>query len=212
NFTSSLQNGHFYYFKAVAIRRDVRFTHTTERFPGLAPGEYISIASTVPTLEVVVPPLNHYYVHTLKAVINKNIQGSIGSYTWVSSYNACDSVRFTFKTPDNLEKKYELINFDVWEAIKGIPTAHSYSSHMNISHWLSDDLVQIVDYLAGAPGFNPSSSSQVLEDIRVFYMKDPSNPSSPVRVMAGGVPGTGYSDFTSLIPPSIPFGNARCMI
>ena len=104
------------------------------------------------------------------------------------------------------------MNSDVWEAVKPIPTAHGYSNYLSVTHWLSNPLVNIVDYAGISPSYNPGSNSQTLTDIKVYYFRDSANRDNPVRTIVGGVIGTGYSDYYSYVAPSLPFGNARCMI
>lgn len=212
NFNSGLQNNKFYYMKATAIRYDARFNYTAERFPGLSAGEYISQASATPTLSVVVPPTGHYYVHSKKAILDKNITGTVGNYDWNVSSAKCTARSASFKTPDNVSFQYKLMNSDVWEVVKPIPTAHGYSNYLSVTHWLSNPLVNIVDYAGISPSYNPGSNSQTLTDIKVYYFRDSANRDNPVRTIVGGVIGTGYSDYYSYVAPSLPFGNARCMI
>lgn len=212
SFNTGLQNGKFYYMKASAIRYDARFTHTATRFPGLLSGEYISLDSSTPILTVVVPPSGHYYVHAEKAIVDKFITGSQGNFTWVVSESKCISRTMALKNPDNVSYQYNLMNLNVWEAIKGIPTAHGYANHLSVAHWLSNPPALVDDYAIASTMYNPSSGSQTLSDISMFYFRDTTNRNAPVRMMVGGVPGTGNSDYFSLITPVLPFSNARCMI
>lgn len=198
--------------KAAAIRYHANFYHSATRFSGLSAGEYISIDSSTPVVRVTVPPVGHVYVHSENAIVDKLLTGSAGAYNWAVSNSRCSVRKALIRTPDEVEYTYKLMSLNAWEEIKGIPSAHLYP-YLSTSHWLSDAPVHISDFIAdGTPGYTPSANSQTLPDLKISYFRDSSNREAPVNLIAGGVIGTTYSDFLSLITPGMPFGNARCMI
>ena len=211
-FFSGLENSKFYYLKATAIRYHPSFNFTNERFPGLNAGEYVSQDLLTPTLKLAVPPLNHYYVHSEKAIIDKSITGNIANYTWTQSFNTCNGRTISLRSPEVKSYRYLLMNLNVWEAIKYIPGAHAYSSHLSTSHWLSDPLTNIDNHVNISSYYTPGSSSQLLQDVQMYYFRDTSNPDALVRQIAGGVMGQGVSDYWSFVAPALPWANPRCMI
>lgn len=212
NITSNLANGQYFYFMATAIRYDARFKYTTERFPGLQPGEYVSLGSGLASLKVMVPPTNHYYVHDQKKLVEKTINGGVTALTYAVAAKKCTDRSLNMKNPSTFNKKYLLMDFNLWQAIKGIPTAHGYANHLGVAHWLNDPLVSIPTILGGYPEYISTSDSQMLESYKYFYYRSPTNRSNPVRISVGGIPSTGVQDYTALVAPEILFGNARCMI
>lgn len=215
NFISGLSNSQFFYFRAVAIRKDTRFVDgTPKRFVGLNPGEYLSLATNLATpLKVLVPPLNHFYFHDQKMVVDKSLTGGVLNEPYSTSSNRCvNRTKLLVKDPSNLYYSYQLIRKTTWDLLLANPSATSYSNMTQIAHWLNEATVSIDTRCSGLPGFLAGQSSQMLDSSSVFYIRNSSNPSANVNQGIGGVPGTTVSNYQSYVDGTIGFASARCMV
>jgi hypothetical protein len=182
NFSVGMSNGSFYYYRAVAIRRDFRFT-IAERFSGLGPGEYLSLATSLATpLKVLVPPLNHFYFHNQKIIVEKSLHGGVAYDTHAVASNRCTSrPRVHLKSPGNVYRSYQLINLNIWDLLLSTPAATNYGSMKEISHWLSDPTTSIDTQCSAMPGFVPNNASQLLDSSFAFYFRNSANPAANVN-------------------------------
>jgi len=216
NFVSGLANGTYHYFRVVAIRKDVRFVDTSvpKRFVGLGAGEYLSAASNNATpLKVLVPPLNHYYFHAQKLLVEKNLTGGTAFDPYNTASSKCTTkTKVTIKDPSNIILPYQLIKLSTWSLLLGYPDATTYANMSQISHWVGDNTVSIDSMCSGLPGFTPGSSSQMLSSSSTFYIRNSSNPTFNVNQAVGGVPGTTYSNYMSYVDGSVGYASARCQV
>lgn len=214
-FLTGLGNGQFFYFRVLAIRKDIRFTDTApKRFIGLRPNEYLSYTSNNTTpLKVLVPPLNHAYFHQEKLVIDKNLHDGVTYANYSTASNKCTNrTKMSLKDPGSLYYSYALINIDAWELLLDHPYATNYNNMTQTSHWVSDPQVSVDSMCGGLPGFLPGQASQILSSSGVFYLRNSSNYSSLVNQVVGGVPGTSYSNYMSYVYGTTSFASSRCMV
>lgn len=214
-FTSGFVNGTFYFYRAVAIRYDARFAHSAARFNGLSSGRYLSTLSNLATVQgILMPPLNHFYFHTpTPVIVEKSLRGGQQVDKYATSSSRCTSTTVVLKNNGaNVVRGYSLINKSTWDRLVLTPAATSYNDFTRVAHWLSENITSIDARCSMLPNFIPGQASQTLESSSVFYIRSPGNPSAQVRTVAGGVPGTSYSGFTSYIAPEINFGSARCHV
>lgn len=213
NFNTGLSNGQYFWFRTIAIRKDLRFVDSApKRFVGLGAGEYLSATAATTTLKTLVPPVNHYYFHDKNILVEKSLANGIGYDSHAMATNRCTQKNVTLKNPGNVTYSYELINSNIWTDLVATPAATSYINMTQISHWVSDPLVSIDTKCAALPGFLPGMSSQTLESSYVFYIRNSTNPATNVNTAVGGVPGTSYSDYDSYIDGAIGYASARCMV
>jgi hypothetical protein len=213
--TTGLANGQFFYFRAVAIRKDSRFVDVApKKFIGLGAGEYLSLANNLAApLSVLVPPINHYYFHNQRIVVDKGLTGGIKFDTYAQATSTCSTrPRMILKNPGSLSYPYQLISKNAWNLVAPIPSATNYQNADQIFHWLSDPPISIDTTFMGLDGFLPNQASQLLEASSVFYLRNSANPNASVNQAMGGVPGTPNSNYFSLVDGTIPFGSARCMV
>lgn len=212
---TGLANGQFFYFRAVAIRKDSRFVDTApKKFLGLGAGEYLSLANNLATpLGALVPPINHYYFHDQKLVVDKSLTNGVQFETYSQSSARCTGrARMILKNPSAINYPYQLIKKSTWNLIAPIPSATNYIGSDQIFHWLADSPSSIDTTLGNLMGFLPNQASQLLESSKVFYIRNSSTPASSVNHAIGGIPGTTFSNFYSLVDGKIAFGSARCMV
>jgi hypothetical protein len=216
NFLSGLSNGTYFYFRVVAIRKDLRFNDnsTPKRFVGLIAGEYLSAANNNATpLKVLIPPLNHYYFHTQKLLVEKTLYGGTAFDQWATANNKCaNRTKLTVKDPSNIVLPYQLIRLSTWSLLLANPDATAYANMTQTAHWLGDNTVSIDAMCTGMPGYTPGTSSQMLTATSTFYIRNSSNPTLNVNQAVGGVPGTTYSNYMSYIDGAVGYGSARCMV
>lgn len=216
NFISGLSNGNYYYFRVVAIRKDLRFVDsgTPKRFLGLGAGEYLSAGTNnVTPLKVLIPPVGHYYFHTQKLLVDKNLTGGTAFDQWATASNKCVTrTKVTLKDPSNIILPYQLIRLSTWSLLLSFPDATSYPNMSQTAHWLGDGTVSIDSMCTGMPGYTPGTSSQMLSATSTFYIRNSSNPTLNVNQAVGGVPGTTYSNYMSYVDGAVGFGSARCMV
>jgi hypothetical protein len=213
--TTGLANGQFFYFRAVAIRKDSRFVDVApKKFIGLGAGEYLSLANNLAApLSVLVPPINHYYFHNQRIVVDKGLTGGVKFDTYAQATSTCSTrTRMILKNPGSLSYPYQLISKNAWNLVAPIPSATNYQNADQIFHWLSDPPISIDTTFMGLDGFLPNQASQLLEASSVFYLRNSANPNASVNQAIGGVPGTPNSNYFSLVDGTIPFGSARCMV
>jgi hypothetical protein len=213
--TSGLANGQFFFFRAVAIRHDSRFVDVApKKFIGLGAGEYLSLANNLATpLSVLIPPINHYYFHTQKLIVDKGLMNGVQFDTYAQATSRCTTrPRMVLKNPSSISYPYQLISKSAWNLVAPIPAATNYQNADQIFHWLADSPISIDSTFNGLNGFLPNQASQLLESSSVFYMRNSSNPNASVNQAIGGVPGTTVSNFFSLVDGTIGFGSARCMV
>jgi hypothetical protein len=215
NFVSGLANGQYFYFRAVAIRKDSRFVDgTPKRFVGLNSGEYLSLGNNLAApLAVVVPPLNHYYFHTQKIVVDKFMTGTVMNEPYKTSAGRCTSrARMLIKNPSNLYYSYQLIKKGTWDLLLTTPGATGYMNMTEVAHWLGETPVSIDAKCSSLPGFLAGQSSQMLDSSAVFYIRNTVNPLGTVNYAIGGIPGTTNSNYQSYVDGTIGFAGARCMV
>jgi hypothetical protein len=214
NITNHLARAQFFYFRAVAIRYDSRFVDTNpKKFIGLNPGEYLSAANNLANpLTLVVPPLNHYYFHNEKLIVDKGLTGQNFEKYSNSSARCTGRARMTLKNPGTTTWPYRLISKQAYNLILAKPAASNYPNWDQTFHWLSDNPVGIDQTFGGQPGFLANQVSQLLVGPGIYYIRNSSNPATPVNQAMGGIPGTSYANFYSLVEGDTPFGSARCMV
>lgn len=215
DFITGLANSTYYYFRVVAIRKDTRFTDVApKRFVGLAANEYLSAAgNNVTPLKVLVPPVNHYYFHDKKVVVEKSLFDGVKYDAYLTSSNKCATrTKLTLKDPGNISLSYQLIKNDIWPLLLSTPAATNYSNMTQISHWVGDAKVSIDTMCSGLPGYVANNSSQTLTSSSVFYLRNTSTPSALVNQVIGGIPGTSYSNFRSFVDGTVGFASTRCMV
>jgi hypothetical protein len=212
SFKSGFTNGVFYYYRAVAIRYNALFSHSS-RFVNLSPGHYLSQINSHSTLRILMPPMNHILIPELNRIVEKTLatnEVTVDTFTQASSRCTGRSVNLILQGT-TVNRKYGLITSNIWNVLKSRPDSTNYSSMLAIPHWLSDPVVSIDSQLSSTPGFMSGQSSQFLEEAKRFYVRNTSNPSASVRVAVGGVPQTNVTDFISFVDPAQNFGSARCM-
>ncbi len=215
NITTGLANGQYFYFRIVAIRRDTRFVDgTPKRFLGMNLNEYLSAANNNATpVSILVPPINFHYFHTQKLLVEKSLTGGIAYDPFMTSSNRCSlRTQLTLKNPGNINRPFQLINSAAWSLLLSTPSANSYANMTQIPHWMGDAATNIDLLFGSMPGFIPGTSSQILPGSSAFYIRDSAIPNANVRIARGGVPGTTYANYTSLIHSTIIYGSARCMV
>jgi hypothetical protein len=92
-FTSGMVNGQYYYFRVVAIRKDTRFVDSVpKRFVGLNANEYLSLPSNSSIVaKILVPPVNHYYFHNQKILVEKSLTGAVAYDPYATASGKCVS-------------------------------------------------------------------------------------------------------------------------
>lgn len=209
-FTNDLSNGQMYWFKVIAIRYNAGFTDgTPKRFIGLGPGEYLSDSTN--SLKTLVPPLNHHWFHTQRILVEKTLRTSADMIKHSTASSLCSGTKVTIKTPTNVNYTYQMINKAAWDLLVNTPSATNYQMMTNVTHWLSDAPVSIDAKCSSIPGFQPNVMNQLFEEQRVFYLRNDLNYNANVNTAVGGIPGSGYSSFTSYVDGNKEFGRARCM-
>lgn len=209
-FTTDLANGQMYWFKVIAIRYHSSFMDgNPKRFVGLRDGEYLSDSSN--SLKTVVPPLNHHWFHNQKILVEKTLRTSAEMIKYSTASSLCSGTKVTIKTPTNASYTYQMINKAAWDLLLATPSATNYSMMTNVTHWLSDAPVSIDAKCSSIPGFQANVMNQLFEPQRVFYLRNDFNYNASVNTAVGGIPGSGYSNFTSYVDGNKEFGRARCM-
>jgi len=210
SFTSDLANGQMYWFKVIAIRYNSGFVDgTPKRFVGLGAGEYLSDSTN--TLKTLVPPLNHHWFHSQKLLVEKTLRTSADMIKSSTAKSLCEGTRVTIKIPTNVNYNYQLISQGAWNLLLSNPSATNYQSMTNVTHWLSDAPVSIDAKCSSIPGFQSNVMNQLFEEYQVFYLRNDLNYAANVNIAVGGIPGSGYSNFTSYVDGNKEFGRARCM-
>ncbi len=211
--SSGLNPGQFYYFRAVAIRQDSRFVDgTPARFNSLLAGEYLSASNLSAPIRVFVPPPNHWYFHSQRLVVEKELTDGIRNDPYSLSSNRClTKTALTVRDPGPINYSYRLISKAAWAQILATPAATNYSNVDLIAHWLSDAPVSVDSCCSMLPEFVPAQTTQMLNGSRVFYVRGPVS-NAPVNQAIGGVPGTLNSNYESFVDGTIGFGASRCMV
>lgn len=215
-----LTNSNYYYFRAVAIRKNNNFLlsynpcpGTKCRFPGLPAGEFLSASTINTNVKILVPPANHYYFHTPKILVDKNLTGGVLYETYTQSSARCTTrPSAILKSPVAAPYPYKLMSKAAWDLIVATPGTSSYASPTQVSHWLLDPAVSIDLVCAGMPGFVPGNGSQLLDSSSTFYLRSSADPNLPVKQAAGGIPGTPASNYMSYVDGTVGYASARCMV
>jgi hypothetical protein len=212
-FTTGLNNGNYHYFRVVGIRKDVRFAFSS-RFIGLNANEYLSASlSNQSVTKLVVPPVNFYYFHNEKLLVEKVLTGGMAYDQFPAASGRCTGrTALALKTPSTVSRPFKLINKVAWDLIMTTPAATTYANYPKVSHWTSENSVTVNSVAAGLPGFVDNMGSQDLTAAKVFYVRNSANYNLPVYQVVGGVPGTNYSDYESYIDGAVGFGSSRCMV
>ncbi len=215
DFVTGLLNGQYYYFRVVAIRKDTRFVDVApKRFIGLGANEYLSAATNNATaLKVLVPPVNHYYFHDQKLLVEKTLTGGVTYDPYLTASNRCvNKTKLTIKDPANVVLTYRLITLAAWNLLLATPAATSYTSMSQVSHWTSEPTVSITTKCSGLPGYLAGQNSQMLNGSSVFYIRNGASPNNNVNWAVGGVPGTSNSNYMSYVDGAVGYGSSRCMV
>jgi hypothetical protein len=214
-FASGMVNGQYFYFRVVAIRKDTRFVDSVpKRFVGLNANEYLSAPSNSSIVaKVLVPPLNHYYYHNQKIIVEKSLTGGVAYDPYNTAAAKCtNKTKATLKNPATIQYSYELIKLSTWALLVNTPAATNYNGMTQVSHWLGDPIVSIDTKCSAMPGFVAGMSSQMLDSGFAFYVRNSSSPSAFVRQAIGGVPGTLKQNYSSYVDGVVGFATARCMV
>lgn len=217
-FISGLANSNYHYFKVVAIRKDARFRFSS-RFKSLGANEYLSRITNFETpLKLLVPPVNHYYFHAQKVIVEKTLTGGVQYEAYKSSnpeistaLTRCKRPALILKNPSSVSVNYQLINLATWNLLKVTPAATSYPNMLETPHWLSDAYVNITTMCSALPSYINNVAQQDLTASKVFYIRNSTNKNALVPRVVGGVPTTNYSNYTSYIDENITFASSRCM-
>jgi hypothetical protein len=210
-FNAGMLNNNYYYYRAVAIRKDLRYT-VAGRFPGLGAGEYLSGSASPAVLKVLIPPINHYYFHNEKLIVEKTLTSGVAYNPYGTASTKCTGkTNVVLRDPGVISRAYKLIDKATWNLLLATPAANGYAGMTEISHWLSDATASIDVKCGGLPGFIPNNGSQMLDASKVFYLRSSSNPALNVNQAIGGIPGTTASNYESYVDGTVGFGSSRCM-
>ncbi|HXH73751.1 MAG TPA: hypothetical protein VNJ08_02230 [Bacteriovoracaceae bacterium] len=215
-FATGLTNAKFYYFRAVAIRRDNRFTYNTCpgtncRFAGLASGLYLS-AGTNTIVKVLVPPSNHVYFHDQQLVVDKYLTPGVAYDTYpVAAAKCVNRLKAALSDSSTVFKTYKLISKAAYDLLLVTAGSTSYANFTETTHWLSEPVVSIDTKCGAMPGFVPGTESQMLDSSKAFYLRNSSNPNANVNTAAGGVPAAPVSNYMSYVDGAVAYGSSRCM-
>lgn len=215
NFAAGMANGQYYYFRVVAIRSDPRFVDSTPpRFVGLNTNEYLSAPSNSSIVaKILVPPVNHYYFHNQKLLVDKALTGGVAYDPFNTAAAKCvNRTQVSLKDPSTVLRSYKLINLSTWTLLLNTPAATNYSAMTRISHWVGDATVSIDTKCSSLPGFVSNTNSQLLDAGFAFYIRNSSNPLAFVNQAVGGVPGSPADNYSSYVHGVTAFASSRCMV
>lgn len=208
---AALSNSQYVYFRAVAIRRDSRFVDSSPpRFIGLGPNEYLSATAklVVPTI---IPPQSYYFFHNEGILVQKQLANA-NTTEYANAYQNCNGTTVSImKGTVNVNKRLSVINEAAWNKILEYPAATEYSNLGFTTHWLSDTVPNLGSVLGHLPEYDPSVSVKFMQEAKVLYMLNESDPTARIMKAKGGVPGGNQPFWSSYISESIALGATRCM-
>lgn len=208
---TDLSNGQYVYFRAVAIRKDSRFVDTVPpRFVGLGPNEYLSATSKI-IMQTIVPPSGHYFFQDTGILVQKNLANSDNA-EYAHAQSTCNNFSVSImKGSTNVTKKMTVINETAWNSILLKPEATDYTNLGYKTHWLSNTVPDLYDEIGDYPEYDSSVYVKFMENAKILYMIDESNPTALIRKAKGGVPGSPEPFWSSYISSSIGLAVTRCM-
>jgi|GEM_PF-3103328 len=212
-FTSGLIPSEYRYFRVLAIREHP-LNNSGSKFLNLSSTKYLSlVVNPASILKVLVPPANHHYFHAQKILVMKDLFDGVTYNDFTTTKSKCSNApSLVVKDPSTFTYKYRLITRFAWNLIKNEPQSTSYLNSDRIAHWIDDPLVDIDQVASTDPSFTPNTSSQVLENSKIFYLRNSSNPSALVNQAVGGVSGANFSYWDSYVDGGTGYASARCMV
>jgi len=213
--------GMYKYFRVVAIRANAAYTENV--FPDLI-GEYLS-DSDIDYLELVVPPLDHYYDHGSFRVYDKQITIT-GMFNYDEAVASCPLETLAiYKGFTPMFKYMEMIDEEAMDFLRLTPAANDYdsgTSYGSSMHWIAGTKVTPDGWRhSSVTGYINTEQKQDLVDslgYNYHYYRDGSDGSENF--------GNGLRMFYGRYAPSMPLGSiglapsgtqfklgkARCMV